>query len=519
VQSDEVRIPCKYQGGLGGNTNNQYAEETPITFTQYLPVVLSDVEGGASLTVQQSVANANEIVQRTAAGLWQALGTGGVANQVDAIAWGPDGNLYVTGNFTSMGGVANTARIAYWDGTAWHALGTGLSARGFALGFAPDGALYVGGGFATANGVVVNGIARWNGTTFVALGTGVAGASATVNALTFGPDGALYIGGDFTSVNGVANTAYIARWNGTVWSALGTGMSAGVFALVYGKDGYLYAGGTFITAGGTSASRIAGWNGTVWSALAGNPTINSTVFALGFAQNGRLFAGGLFTTIGGVSFNYIAEYNGVAWTPLGANNLNGQVNVLVVTPGGLLYAAGGFTVADGITLADRFAVWNGAIWTQPDIDLPGAPLITALNVAPSGALTLGYNTTGTATAAALTTVTNAGSAQTYPTLIVKGPSSGTSRIYQLVNFTTGRAIYLNYTINAGETAILRFEPDNLSFTSDFQGNIASTILPGSNEADFFLQPGTNIMSFFAADSSVTATLRWRPAYVSLDDVP
>ncbi len=36
-----------------------------------------------------------------------------------------------------------------------------------------------------------------------------------------------------------------------------------------------------------------------------------------------------------------------------------------------------------------------------------------------------------------------------------------------------------------------FQPDGLSFTSTFQGNIASAILSGSNVADFFLQPGAN----------------------------
>jgi hypothetical protein len=64
-----------------------------------------------------------------------------------------------------------------------------------------------------------------------------------------------------------------------------------------------------------------------------------------------------------------------------------------------------------------------------------------------------------------------------------------------------------------------FQPDNLSFTSDFQGNIAGAILGGSNEADFFLQPGANSIAFLSGSSTVTATLSWRPAYASMDDVP
>ena len=116
-------------------------------------------------------------------------------------------------------------------------------------------------------------------------------------------------------------------------------------------------------------------------------------------------------------------------------------------------------------------------------------------------------------------ITNPGTARSYPTIVINGPSSGTSRIYQIVNYTTGRAIYLNLTLIAGETARMVLAPDNLSFTSDFQGNIASAIMQGSNTADFFLQPGANLMSFFSASSTVVATLYYRPNYASLDDAP
>jgi hypothetical protein len=80
-------------------------------------------------------------------------------------------------------------------------------------------------------------------------------------------------------------------------------------------------------------------------------------------------------------------------------------------------------------------------------------------------------------------------------------------------------VYLNLTLNVGEIATLVFTPDALSFTSSFQGNIARTILPGSNTADFFLQPGANVISMLSASTTVVATLSYRPAYLSLDDVP
>src|SRR3972149_6550920 len=45
------------------------------------------------------------------------------------------------------------------------------------------------------------------------------------------------------------------------------GMNSGVTALAVDGDGNLYAGGGFTTAGGTRANRIAKWDGTTWAPL------------------------------------------------------------------------------------------------------------------------------------------------------------------------------------------------------------------------------------------------------------
>src|SRR3990170_4872817 len=84
--------------------------------------------------------------------------------------------------------------------------------------------------------------------------------SAIINAQTWSPvgmgiangyvqalavyNGALYAGGSFTTAVGGNSAKYIAKWDGTTWSAVGTGMDRGVEALsVYNGD--LYAGGYF----------------------------------------------------------------------------------------------------------------------------------------------------------------------------------------------------------------------------------------------------------------------------------
>ena len=99
----------------------------------------------------------------------------------------------------------------------------------------------------------------------------------SVRALTVFDDGggpALYAGGDFTTAGGVAANR-IAKWDGSSWTALGSGMNNDVHALAVFDDGggpALYAGGAFTTAGGVAANRIAKWDGSSWSALGSGMT-------------------------------------------------------------------------------------------------------------------------------------------------------------------------------------------------------------------------------------------------------
>jgi hypothetical protein len=83
----------------------------------------------------------------------------------------------------------------------------------------------------------------------------------------------------------------------------------------------LYAGGHFTTAGGNAANYIAQWNGSSWSPLGsglGMPyPYNPYVEALAASGN-TLYAGGEFTTAGGHLAHYIAQWNGSRWSALGS---------------------------------------------------------------------------------------------------------------------------------------------------------------------------------------------------------
>ncbi|MBK9119311.1 MAG: hypothetical protein IPM18_06860 [Phycisphaerales bacterium] len=72
---------------------------------------------------------------------------------------------------------------------------------------------------------------------------------------------ALYAGGFFTSAGGQAATR-IARWNGTAWSPLHTGVNQPPEALALFEDGIgpaIYVGGSFQITGMIAASRLARW--------------------------------------------------------------------------------------------------------------------------------------------------------------------------------------------------------------------------------------------------------------------
>lgn len=216
-----------------------------------------------------------------------------------------------------------------------------------------EGSLYVGGEFTLAGVVAANYVAKWDGSAWSALGSGMNGC---VYALAVSGTN-LYAGGEFTTAGGVSANG-VAKWDGSSWSALGSGMSGRVSALaVSGTD--LYAGGWFSTAGGKLVNYIAKWDGSAWSALGSG--MNALVSAL-TVSGGDLYAGGEFTTAGGESANYIAKWSDGAWSALGSGMGSGSYVFALAVSGTDLYAGGWFTTADGVS-AKCIAKWNGSAWS------------------------------------------------------------------------------------------------------------------------------------------------------------
>lgn len=297
--------------------------------------------------------------------------------------WKTPALLYVGGDFTTAGAIP-AANIACWNGSTWSELGLGTAGNfGLVRALAafptdPTGArLYAGGDFTSAGGVTLNYIARWNGKTWSALDSTV-GTSGGVFALQPFDDGsgpALFVGGAFFSAGTapMSNTSKIARWSGTAWSSLGTGLNADVHALaIWDSDGpgpttpVLAAGGAFTSTvgGGTVMNRVGTWNGVAWSPLGGGLGTSGAVRCLRAFddQCGRtLYAGGDFFTSGGVS--YVGRWSNSTWQSLGLGTIS---VVRALQPFAhaqgtriALYAGGDFTAAGGIS-SSRIAQWLGA---------------------------------------------------------------------------------------------------------------------------------------------------------------
>jgi hypothetical protein len=193
---------------------------------------------------------------------WSNLGTG-LNNSGGSMAVFDDGRgagpaLYVSGAFSAAGGVPAN-KLARWDGQNWQALGSGMAGPNLGIsdlasfddGSGSGPALYVTGNFTSIGGVSASRIAKWDGTGWSPLGAGI---NHTGYALMVHDDGSgpgLYVGGSFLSAGGLPAN-YVAKWDGKAWSAPLSAFSAPVYGLASFTDGSasgpgLYACGNFNT--------------------------------------------------------------------------------------------------------------------------------------------------------------------------------------------------------------------------------------------------------------------------------
>lgn len=237
---------------------------------------------------------------------WTTL-NGGTNQAVMNMKIGPDGSLYVAGNFTQVGATVSAGRIAKWDGSNWSTVGTGVGFNNivYAIEFHNE-VLYAGGSFGSVDGINAGYMAKWDGTVWNRMNM-IEGKNVSNSIYTFAFDnsGNLYIGGMFTRNKDAEEIMYVAKLVGTSYVPLGSGMNASVKILKFDSAGNLYAGGDFTTAGGISANYLAKWNGTSWSPV--DSGTSASVHGMNIRSNSDIYICGNFSVAGDVTANKIAK--------------------------------------------------------------------------------------------------------------------------------------------------------------------------------------------------------------------
>ncbi|MFK7743362.1 MAG: hypothetical protein AB8H80_23805 [Planctomycetota bacterium] len=376
---------------------------------------------GGSFVQAGQVATANIAQWDPLSQSFTAFGTG-ANGPIRAIAANASGDLFVAGEFTSIGGV-QARSIAQWNGTSWQPLDTGIDGRVVALTIDSNGALIAGGAFTSASGLTVNNVASWNGTSWVAMDQGLFGAGAATEVRTFATlsSGELVAGGRFVQT-GSSSVRNMARWNGTNWIDQTTGLFAwqetyqvrtlsngdliatgnGIFTsavrLSNGQWSNLVGGTAFrpgllhvtttdrifsadTSSSATPAVLFEAINGA-WQQVAttpGFPQLSSRLSAISQLPGGSpddLILAGDFGGVGLGQFRGGSTTTGQAWC-------DGDIRCVAFDDDGTLYVGGSFQVMGGV-LSPGVAIWDGATWQATGSGLAG--LVTDLSVTSNGSV-------------------------------------------------------------------------------------------------------------------------------------
>lgn len=279
---------------------------------------------------------------------WQGLAGGLTGNDVSNIVV-YNGQIIVASPYGLGTDVAHGAPmgiVARWTGTQWQSIAT--IAGGFTLGTCGltvwNNKLIFASSFSSINGVPAKNIAQWDGTNWSALGAGFNGWAITVGV----HNNQLYASGPLVSSGATTLPGFVARWTGSAWVPVGTSGFNGVAFAMQSVGGKMYMTGNFTTADGAPVNGVAAWDGTTWSAL-GSGIAGGCVYGTSLTPwFDGLFVGGCFTTAGTKSSALMARWQygdvaavtppppvaatGLALSPPTPNPALGQVHVAFRLP-------------------------------------------------------------------------------------------------------------------------------------------------------------------------------------------
>lgn len=490
--SEVAEIPCVYQGGLEGERSSRVQAGADIRFKTYLPVIRRQGHEGAELQRFDNL-SPGRFVRRSPDGSWGSAGGGVTGGYVSGMSPLPNGKIVVYGTFTAAGGLAGTRHVALYDPETdtFSDMDGGADAGSnavYAVAVSPSGleAILIG-NFTGMGGVAAtNSIAKYNfpSDVYSSISSGFTGSILT--SIAYRPNGSFVVGGAVTVIDGVAVTN-IAEFDGTSWVALGN--PGGVI-----NQHALYAPNNVdVIAGlGATPGALVGWDGAVWTTLV--PTaLDARAFAV--AEDGSLY----FFDNDGI-FGKFWRYNGFAGTQI--FNIPGEegANTYYDSRTGLIYLSGNFSELRGADSPGGFWVYSGGpAGTFRGVDFESTPANpTPIASGKDGSLYFGIPDDGNIRVSHTNIVTNSGSADGNPTIVMTGPSP----LWQIENISTGNLLYFNLSLLDGERATLELLHDSVKFYSNFRGDLSDTILPGSGTGVWHLAPGANLINVFMPPGDV-----------------
>ncbi len=294
-------------------------------------------------------------------------------NQLYTVCADKAGNVYTAGMVFDTGW--HTV-VGKWDGTSWHSLATGdplLDSFVQITRIIADTLdnIYIVGEFGPSG--ALNNVVKWDGTSWGKVGA--LNVNSEIVGICFDKHYNLYAAGEFTDSSG---HCYVAKWDGMSWTEVGTGVHAlnvngDIKCLYVDSSENIYAAGGFTDSTTYTGGNlyVAKWDGTSWSELGSgvhhqDSSFNTQIWSIVGDVMGNLYVSGKFIIDSG--YNYVAKWDGTSWNKLGtgshALNANSGINSLSLDLEGNLYAAGGFT-DDSSAFNGNLSVaqWNGASWS------------------------------------------------------------------------------------------------------------------------------------------------------------
>lgn len=475
------QIEAHYESGLGWDGIDGADEVVALRFRAPDPCWYDEVETSSAVSTIDSL-TASMVLRRNADGSWNNMDGGLVTppgHVIDDMVIGLDGTVYVGGNSFTRADLGVGTRLLQWSpaNDAWSRVGSNDPNDVItALAVQPGtGNLYASGNFTSIGGVAATRYAYWNraASTWNAMTPNPPNSYAT--SLAFDAVGRLHASGTFTSAGGGATTNN-AIWNGSSWAASGSIGAPANTVMAVGPDGYMY---------GVNGVHVYRYT-TAWAPF--TTSVTGTIVHLHW-YGGSLYVTGSLSSVQGVAVGGIARWNGSQWSPVGSL-AGGSVYGSIHLPDGAMVAYGAFTVADGISTPSGLARWDGTRWLPMVNQLPyagGIAQVFQMVAGRDGAITMGGSFGGTVQVPGVTTLTNSGSAVAYPVFEL----TGVSNLYSIENLTTGQVIKFNAPyIYVSETLTIDLRPGKKTIRSvsrDFLPDVLTT----SDLATFGLAPGTN----------------------------